>query len=246
MIKNLSILVCLLLTSWSSQAALISHYGYERETSSNIVKGGGLDWMMWDVTRDKNANRALSEHPGWRLATTAEMVSLFTAFQFKNTAWGQGNPSHWEWARLPWSANENSQYSQFIALFGDTNAGTSSAMQCGLVTSYCYEAVDLSRSASAWFDRGMGTYAYGFVNDDNTFRVGKQISRNEHYAGFSGSQYYTYGDEAVGSALVRTSISQKISTPASLGLITIGLVVLSMRRRKALYRSVLTYATATK
>lgn len=87
MIKKVLMTSCLLIMSMASHAGLISHYGYERESGSNIVVGGGLEWLMWGVTAGMSASSALTIHAGWRLATSAEMVSLFNTFQFGKDDW---------------------------------------------------------------------------------------------------------------------------------------------------------------
>ena len=62
MLKKILVASCLLVTSMASQATIISHFGYERDSASNIVRGGGLEWLMWDVTKGMSINEALAAY----------------------------------------------------------------------------------------------------------------------------------------------------------------------------------------
>ena len=76
MLMKTFIASCLLVTSMASQAAIISHYGYERDSASNIVTGGGLEWLKWDVTKGLSINAALAAYSadGWMLASNSQMA----------------------------------------------------------------------------------------------------------------------------------------------------------------------------
>ena len=45
-------------------AALITHNGYMLNTNTNIVTGGGLEWLQWDVTLGMSISDALTNVAG--------------------------------------------------------------------------------------------------------------------------------------------------------------------------------------
>ncbi len=120
MFKKILLATCLLVTSMASQAALISHYGYERNSTSSFVKGGGLEWVMWDLTKGKTFSGAFEKFAGWRLATNDEMVSLFNSFGFGNKVWNSSEKSYEEALEEHTSTDKGSRFLKFIELFGST------------------------------------------------------------------------------------------------------------------------------
>lgn len=85
--KCIFILLSLLILQ-TSHASLMTHNGYEHEYDSNIVTGQGLEWLGWDVTKDKsltwlrNGGAESILGGNWRLATVNEMTTLFNNFDF--------------------------------------------------------------------------------------------------------------------------------------------------------------------
>lgn len=69
-------------------SSLISNdYGYDLDESTNIVTGGGLEWLQWDETVGMTVGQAITEYgvDGWRLATSTEMSNLLNSFFNVNT-----------------------------------------------------------------------------------------------------------------------------------------------------------------
>ena len=119
MFKKIVLASFLIVTSMASQAALISYNGYERESDTKIVKGGGLEWLMWDVTNGKTITYALGEYSGWRLASNKDMGNLFNTFGFGRSHWAS-NESVGEYAEIAHSPNIEGSHFKFIELFGNT------------------------------------------------------------------------------------------------------------------------------
>ncbi len=82
-------------TSWAS---IISYNGYTHDTNTDVVTGGGLEWLQWDLTIATDVLDALAAYEssylggGWRLANNTEMAALFNAFDF-----GIGSTEHGSW-----------------------------------------------------------------------------------------------------------------------------------------------------
>ena len=240
MLKKISLALCLLIIPMTSQATLISHFGYERDSSSNIVTGDGLEWLMWDVTKGMSINQALAsfEDDGWTLATNDNMATLFNTFQFGKSDWSYGVLHHDEGIFTRWSPDDGA-HTYFLELFGITSQ--SSCMGPGGFR--CYLPGESHRLASALY----GTSYEG--------RVGYQIASVTHQGRYRDNDGpIQYGDSAAalhfkeccsvnfyadhtGVALVRVNdtIANPVPSPASIGLFTLGLFALTFRliqRRK--------------
>lgn len=104
MFKRILVLVGLAL-SLSANAATISHYGYTHDTETNIVTGGGVEWLRWDQTRGMSANEALATYrgDGWELASNEQVAALLTPFSSSEEN-VNGSSS---WSPPVWDADEN-------------------------------------------------------------------------------------------------------------------------------------------
>lgn len=234
MLKKILVASCLLVSSMASQATIISHFGYERDSASNIVTGGGLEWLMWDVTKGMSINGALAAYSDgdWTLATNSNMASLFNAFQFGKTNWSNVETSDQE-SYVPWSEDENSSHNMFMALFGFTFLDSTSffAPTDYYVGTRAFYGVD---------DNNDGYYNNAVVIDDYTIVQGG--AKVDHQAiMYRDSEFYNkntgYTDSGV--ALVRVANvvpPTQVSLPGSLSLLALGLVALGYRRRQALCR----------
>ena len=82
MLKRALALVIILLTHQLAYAGPIEFKGYSRENSSNVVTGGGLEWLQWTVTKGMTIDSALKQYTaqGWRLANNEQMATLFNTF----------------------------------------------------------------------------------------------------------------------------------------------------------------------
>ena len=107
----------LMLWFGTMHAALVSHHGYTLDTETNIVTGGGLEWLQWDVTLGDSVNTALGNHAanGWRVATNTEMSTLLNAFPF-----GMVFDDIESTQQTISLASEGDKAAEFIALFGET------------------------------------------------------------------------------------------------------------------------------
>lgn len=235
MLKKILLTSCLMFTSMASQAALISHYGYERDSSSNIVKGGGLDWLMWDVTKGQSISQALSNFSGWRLASNTEMATLFNTFEFGKSDWTSKERGHQE-GRLSWTPEEKSSTNHFLSLFGVTRIAAECTSPDAVI---CVEPGEGLQVATALYGSDVnmdGYYMVAEIVDDYQMRW-TGVTDIVNYGGYALIQGdYIRGDEwfeGVGVALVRTSTTapDQVPLPSSIGLLAFGLAALGLRRR---------------
>ncbi len=229
MIKKIMLASCLVVTSMTSHAALISYNGYERDTANNYVTGGGLEWLMWDVTTNKSINGALAEYgaDGWLLATNVQMASMFNVFKFNNTVW-TATENILQNASSPWAAAEDGPYHAFLQLFGYTRRDT--------ITYQVTDPLDLVAAVYGSDDDHDGLYKLARVSDDaidhdnNMSDAEASLQRS-----FPRSADYVSGPY-VGVALVRDARvlpPPQVSLPGSLSLLALSLVALGFRRRQA-------------
>lgn len=235
MFRKLVLLSTLLLTSVSTQAALISHFGYERDSASNIVIGGGLEWLKWDVTEGMSISSALSSYAsqGWRLASNYEMASLFNRFSFGATDWSADEKVNKN-ASLPWnSGDEFSTHAAFIRLFGST-----AQWSCLGAQEHCPTVEDSMHISTALFGDDAnrnGYYNRADVGDDylHYFNNGRYTTF-DHWASMGADHYWlaSMNMDSVGVALVRTHVPNNaaVPTPGTIGLLALGLVALGYRR----------------
>ncbi|MFC0047192.1 PEP-CTERM sorting domain-containing protein [Rheinheimera tilapiae] len=227
MFKNILIATCLLVTSIASQAALISHYGYERESTSNIVKGGGLEWLMWDVTKGMSISQALAAYKsdGWSLANNNKMAMLFNRFNFGKSKWSSSlgiNQSN----NSPWGAQE---HKGFLDLFGITYISDNLCNENK--KRWCYASDDPYSYSVALYGTSFSVYGAS-VSDDATY-----TEINSKYQMTAGAALWEYNwsewesANYVGVALVRQAVAE-VPLPASITLLMLGLVTLCLRRRK--------------
>lgn len=239
MFKKILLATCLLVTSMASQAALISHYGYERDSTSNIVKGGGLEWLMWDVTKGLSINSALDKYAdaGWSLATSSQMAALFNSFNFGKSDWADNGTTGVE-SWVPWAAGEDSPHNRFHSLFGITVLNQNICTPTD--DTECYLASDNLVYTNAWFakvDGRLGGGNLAVVNDDSTFVGGKNDELYGEwmyaYIDYRNDIPYDYVGPGVGVALVRSSLPNPspVNTPASFSVLVLGLLVLGFHRR---------------
>jgi hypothetical protein len=238
MLRKIFVLVGLLLASVSAPAAVIEYKGYSRDSSSNIVTGGGLEWLKWDVTKGMSIQSALAAYSadGWTLASNSHMAGLFNDFQFGKNDWSD--------------LESESQFSGFVSVNSATNVATSffqvfgqmsTISDNGHVCSYfinkeCNYPGYLYRSTAALFGNdadGDFQYNQAFVMDgllyagaDENFayRVGAYLDPDY--------QVPYLGYEDIGVALVRAVQPIPVSLPGSFSIIVIGLVGLAYCRRK--------------
>lgn len=242
MLRKLVVLSSLLISSMSAHAALISHFGYERDSASNIVTGGGLEWLKWDVTKGMSVNTALEKYgsQGWRLASNAEMASTYNRFSFGRDVWyaletmSEGKAESFVFDIVP------SSHTQFINLFGATSINSCS-LSAKSIRCYADEEPDVRALAIFGSDSNQnGKYNYAEVVDDSIY-LRKDSWTGEERIVFNNNVAQLYNDRVDsndssptrGVALVRSGVSGNVEvpTPASIGLLALGLVALGVRRQ---------------
>lgn len=166
MFKVICLASCLLLTSVQSQAALISHYGYQRDSATNIVKGGGLEWLMWDATKGMSVLGALATYSGWQVASRRQMVSLFNAFKFGRDNWDE--TGKYVAYNMEWSQDESSPHQALFSLFGYTYQSPESSFCTGPNnTQWCFVTDDGEIGAYiAFADPESVYYSAANISDD--------------------------------------------------------------------------------
>lgn len=138
---RIAVLSILLVVSYSANSAIITHNGYSLDTDTNIVTGGGLQWLQWDETVGMSIANALSANSGWRLATNSEMAGLLNSFDFGLIFDDDENTR--QSIDLPWSISEQTDSRHFISLFGDTyEAGGGTYPNNSLIYSYAFFGAD--------------------------------------------------------------------------------------------------------
>ncbi len=146
---------CLIAMAHSASATLISYNGYSHDDTTDIVTGGGLEWLQWDVTDEMSIDTALTSVAGsyagggWRLASNVEMATLLNAFDFGISSTPDGS----------WDSDENTfqeafNYGDpnmpqppdpetlFLSMFGITQVYTDTTNPDGLYVSGAYFGAD--------------------------------------------------------------------------------------------------------
>ncbi len=220
-------------SSLTVSSAPITHNGYTLETTTNIVTGGGLEWLQWDVTVGQTINTALGTYAadGWVLASNTDMKNLFDVFFPVGTfgvAWDT-NENSYRGGYTQWNTSENSVQNNFIELFGDTQ------MAGGGSPGNVEDPYTSSRAAFGHDLDNDGLYNLTIVMDDRTLLNGS-----------TGDAYQTMGRDMWGSndsgawfgvALVRDitlvqSTNINVPEPSTLLLMSAGLLGLGIRRRR--------------
>lgn len=202
--------------SLCSHAAIISHNGYSLDTTTNVVTGGGLQWLQWDETVGQSIDTALGAYAadGWRLASNVEMANLFNSFAFGTTI----NTSEEGWRA--WRGEvPTTEVDKMVELFGATNSGSSVPL------------VDPLKTTGALFGAdpdGNNWYNLVRLHDDYTSGDVPPIfypARLEYWIDFYPTDYTHF---QAGVALVRS----EVPVPASAWLFASALIGLLSFRRK--------------
>lgn len=237
MFKKILLASFLIVTSMTAQAGLIKHFEYKRHIDSNIVKGGGLEWLKWDQTIGLSINDALAMYSsqGWRLASNVEMASLFNAFVFGKNNWSS-DESAWQAKETEGRAEDGvSPHYKFSELFGVTYPD-----RCEPKYDWCNENDRFSQSVAMFGadDNNNNRYNVAFVQDDYFLHFNGIITSRQ-FAAFDRDYVMKstkYGN--VGVAIVRpvSSPPTAVPLPGPISLLALGLVTLVFRRRQALRR----------
>lgn len=163
-IINLFIAVTLLMVSTMAQSAIIRYGNYSHDDTTDIVVGDGLEWLQWGRTvgmsyLDAQTARHTIEGGGWRIASNAQVASLFYDFDFGGIFGAERNWADWEDDRGRLSVRVNSEssgsilppqslHTSFIRLFGYTQADADSG-HVGGVTVFETTAAWVGEDANA-------------------------------------------------------------------------------------------------
>lgn len=220
------------LASNLSHASLITYGDYTLDEDTNIVTdtSTGLEWLQWDVTAGMSVAEALAEYEseGWTLASVDQISTLLNDFQLGTdlvlTAMA-GSTSRYSTAYdgIDTDYTEFLEYSLFD-LFGILSQTYYKGGTWNTEKSYTY-------ATSAWFSGD---------NDDGTVHQ-IQLRMKDWFSTISSSRYdnsstyvntNSYTDASsnttTGVALVRIT---EVSAPTTVGLFTLALMGLGIRRR---------------
>jgi len=240
--KKFIISLGLLLVSQVTHASIIEHYGYSRDSSSNVVSDGKLEWLSWNATKGMSIQSALTSFSadGWRLANSRQLTDLFGTFRF-------GLPkSSWDIcencsviSETAWSPEENSPIDHFVSLFGWTQL-----LQCyDAASKYCYSQNDPAKESWVMFgddSNNDGWFRSAAVLGDHTFVISEDTANQyTERAMFLGDNVHkfklTSRNNNVGVALVRdapvVNPLPSVPTPGSLSILLAGLFILLFRNR---------------
>ena len=242
----------LLLVSQVVQAGVIEYNGYARNESSNIVTGGGLEWLKWDVTTASGKSvGSIFEHyeeNGWRLASTENITALLNSFQLGKSDWGfDKNKGSYQYASEEWNITEDSSHNKILELFGFTyySAG---AIDC----TYCTPASDPITYSKIFFgDKRINSFPRIHIDgqlkiEDDSSYIGYSSSSHSHSEHATTIDYFPGGSIFVspdtvltdwGFAFVRdidNSSPAPVSAPGAFSLFTLSLfgVAYSSRRNR--------------
>lgn len=230
--KSVLLGLSLLLSCCFANAALITYNDYTLDEATNIVTGGGLEWLQWDETRGQSINSALTKYAsqGWGVASNVHMAGLFNAFGFgASTPWDDNENTSQTHMTL-WNSGDDinsDPIEQFLTLF-------SISFLYGGDPSLPSDPVD---ATGAFF--GLDTDADGKTNvaelrSDYTVDDYPDYTKVNGYARLlNDTQAGTFGpSEYYGIALVRAiAPANEVSAPANALLMALGLFGLVIRRR---------------
>jgi len=211
--------------SVNANAASLTHNGYTLDTDTNIVTGGGLQWLQWDVTVGMSINQALSiyESDGWKLASNEQMERIFDAF-FDPAMFGNDENVSYDQFLVDTPNSTDSSSNKFINLFGDT-------YKAGGLT---YNYGDPFEAAGALFGSDTdkdGLYNLAYIYDEYTHRNTSRIQGRSQIN--KDSQLDNYKAVNFGIALVKQDIQvSAVPVPAAAWLFAPALLGFIGLRRK--------------
>ena len=202
-----------------AHAALITHAGYTYDDTTNIVVGGGLEWLRWDVTFGHSIDSAISAYSGdgWGIASNADMAGLFNAYDFggvfdddENTAQSYGTD---------WTAGDDDPHDYFIDMFGISDTWSTG----GYV---------IRHSATAIFGHDLDND--GYYNGASVLADGIPEFQARADASMVLDAFYesTTSGPGLGIALVRNIPTHDVPEPGTLTLLGLGLAGLGLRRSR--------------
>lgn len=205
--------------SSNANATPLTYAGYTLDEQANVVTGGGLEWLQWDVTKGKSINDALYAHQhsgGWRLASNADIANLFNNFGVCGHTFSDAE-DHVSGCSAPWDAAElsNDPHKMFNWMFGYTD-----------------QYSKYSRALYGSDDDGDGLYKMAHIQDDYHMNIYNTTAYYGDWVLVGSDQYSkVFRESFIGVALVRDAA--EAPTPATLALFAAGVIGLTaVRRRK--------------
>ncbi len=215
-LKRLLTACALVLSINTASAATIEYAGYSHDTNTNIVKGGGLEWLQWDETIGQSIDQALSTYAndGWQLASNQQMSTLFNSFDFGFTFTSNESLIQHHFTGSTPGENPDEKDRKFISIFGNTNTAIPGPF--------------VVEGSSALFGSDMdgdGLYNIASVVDDVSFIF--PIPGSVSF--FKDIMNDTFPAPAGGVALVRTA---SVPEPASFALLLMGVAGIAASRKR--------------
>ncbi len=156
-------------------AATINFAGYTYNDATNVVVGGGLEWLRWTETDGQSINQALTTYgpQGWQIASNAQMAALFNAFKFTNVPIGAFDSDENTHQFFGTGSDGPTTLASdpepiFVSMFGNTDAdfvGDDNAVD-GIERSGAIFGHDLDNDS---------VYNQAYVIDDYTSFTGQQV-----------------------------------------------------------------------
>lgn len=238
--KKIIIGLGLLFTCSFANAALVTYNNYTLDEDTNIVTGGGLEWLQWDVTVGMTINEALADiadgmingisyGSGWQLASNVQMAALFNNFVLgASFSWDEDENTGQQANNYDASEDVTSDPElQMVALFGSTDPDN-------VDTRGSSDPLDFTGALFGNDLDGDDLYNYAVVMDDFAVKnVGSFAGTNYLLLdNFTADYRSASGASAIGAALVRApQASSEVPEPGALALMALSLFGLIMGRK---------------
>lgn len=231
-----------LIVSSLASAITITHNGYSHDTSTNVVVGGGLEWLRWDETIGASIGSFQAGEldgtigSGWSLATGAQIAILYDKYFNEDVS---GTPGIVPDRRI--NGPDEVAY-RFLQMWGVTDF---------LYDGYCSYFCGASPRARAFYSPGglddSASLPTTFVQVDTWTKsriytlsdLEGDIDRAEvgtAAPGGYGGSYERYAAHDYGLALVRSAPSAVVPAPPVAALLLAGLLGLGFAARRKIFK----------